>query len=134
MTMLRLVRTVDRRQRTRDSRPGSSPDNALTGFSCLLFALLTSLPVAAEPLAPERQQELTHLLHQDCGSCHGLHLTGGLGPALTPQALAGKPRALLVATVREGRSGTPMPPWKHLLDDAEIDWLVDYLLKADQTP
>ncbi|MGB5260559.1 MAG: cytochrome c [Gammaproteobacteria bacterium] len=100
----------------------------------LLFGALLCVPVGADPLPPDRQQELQHLLVQDCGSCHGMRLTGGLGPALTPEALAGKPRDLLLATIREGRSGTPMPPWKNLLGDADIAWLVDYLLQPGQTP
>ena len=100
----------------------------------LLSAALLCLPVCADPLPPERQQELEHLLLQDCGSCHGMRLTGGLGPALTPAALAGKPRELLVATIREGRSGTPMPPWKNLLGEADIAWLVDRLLHPDGNP
>jgi cytochrome c55X len=101
---------------------------------CLLFTTLLFIPVHADTLPVERQQELEHLLRQDCGSCHGMRLTGGLGPALTPEALAGKPRELLVATIREGRAGTPMPPWKNLLGESDIAWLVDYLLQAGNTP
>jgi cytochrome c55X len=103
--------------------------------SCrLLLASLLCLPAMAGTLPPERQQELEYLLYQDCGSCHGMRLTGGLGPALTPAALGGKPRELLFDTIREGRSGTPMPPWKNLLGDDEIAWLVDYLMQERQTP
>lgn len=103
----------------------------------LLFLLLVTmpcLPVCADLPSPERQQELQYLLLQDCGSCHGMRLTGGLGPALTSQALAGKPRALLFATIREGRAGTPMPPWKNLLTDEDINWLVDYIMQTENTP
>jgi len=103
----------------------------------LLFLLLAALPclaVCADLPSPERQQELQYLLVQDCGSCHGMRLTGGLGPALTSQALAGKPRALLVATIREGRAGTPMPPWKNLLAEEDINWLVDYIMQTEYTP
>jgi len=97
---------------------------------CLLLAALPCLPVCAGTPAPERQQALQDLLYQDCGSCHGMRLTGGLGPALTPHALAGKPRELLIATIRDGRAGTPMPPWKDLLAEADIAWLVDYLMQG----
>ncbi len=100
----------------------------------LVLACLCCLPAMAGALSSERQQELEHLLHQDCGSCHGMRLTGGLGPPLTPAALAGKPRELLFDTIREGRSGTPMPPWKHLLGDEEIAWLVDYLMQPEPAP
>ena len=61
-------------------------------FGIIMASLLPlSLSVAA-PLTNERQATLEHLLIQDCGSCHGLRMTGGLGPALTPQLLAEKPR------------------------------------------
>lgn len=103
-------------------------------LAVLLLAVLPCLSPGANPPAAERQEELRNLLYQDCGSCHGMRLTGGLGPALTPQALAGKPRELLIATVRDGRAGTPMPPWKNLLDAQEIAWLVDTLLEAPASP
>ena len=122
------------KRRARRNRPCLRPDFLVRSFCCLLLSALICFPAAAEPLTAERQQELDYLLHQDCGSCHGMRLTGGLGPALTPEALAGKPRALLVTTIREGRTGTPMPPWKFLLGDEEINWLVDYLINTGRTP
>jgi cytochrome c55X len=77
----------------------------------------------AEEIAAPRQAELMNLLKQDCGSCHGLTLKGGLGPALTPDRLTGKPVAFLAATILYGRSGTPMPPWRPFLTDGEATWL-----------
>ena len=71
-----------------------------------------------------RQRQLLRLLKQDCGSCHGLRLTGGLGPALTPQALKDKPAGSLTATIISGRPGTAMPPWRPFLSEAEAEWLV----------
>jgi len=100
----------------------------------LLCACLLINSAEAETLSSKRQNELRHLLYQDCGSCHGMRLTGGLGPALTPEALHGKPRELLIATVSEGRPGTPMPPWKPLLSKTEIAWLVDTLTGTEQRP
>jgi len=96
-------------------------------------ALSLLLPVAGAAAAPDaaRQTELRNLLQQDCGSCHGLTLKGGLGPALLPADLAGKPRSLLVQAVRDGRPGTAMPPWGALLSETDIGWLVDRLLAGD---
>lgn len=81
------------------------------------------------PAAPAaaRRTELVRLVRQDCGSCHGLTLKGGLGPALTPEALAGKPVEGLRATILSGRPGTPMPPWRPFLSEAEVEWLVEAL-------
>src|SRR4030042_188664 len=46
----------------------------------LIAGLLPMVVLADVPAA--RQQALRHLLAQDCGSCHGLTLQGGPGPAL----------------------------------------------------
>lgn len=96
-----------------------------------VLALITlAAPLYAGELSQARQHELLYLLKQDCGSCHGLTLKGGLGPALTPQALKGKPRAAMVATIMNGRPGTPMPPWSSELSEADARWLVDALFRG----
>lgn len=89
-------------------------------------AMADAAPLTAPP-TPARQQSLLHLLKQDCGSCHGLTLQGGLGPAITPQALAGKSPLALRTVILEGRPGTPMPPWKPFMTETEADWLVRQL-------
>jgi cytochrome c55X len=89
--------------------------------------------LAATAASPDvaRQRQLLALLKQDCGSCHGMRLTGGLGPALTPEALRTKPAASLVATIVSGRPGTAMPPWRRFLSEAEAEWLVARLVLGD---
>jgi cytochrome c55X len=83
--------------------------------------------VQAEPSAA-RQKELVHLVRQDCGSCHGMTLQGGLGPPLLPATLADKPADGLVATIIGGRPGTPMPPWHRFLTEDEAQWIVAKLM------
>ena len=83
---------------------------------------------AAESPAPARERDLVRLVRQDCGSCHGLTLKGGLGPSLTPQALRDRPIDSLRATVLLGRPGTAMPPWQGILNEAETDWILARLL------
>ena len=63
------------------------------------------------------------MVRQDCGSCHGMRLTGGLGPALTREALAEFPLDSLAAVIFHGRPGTPMPPWKAMLSEPEARWI-----------
>ena len=89
-----------------------------------------SVAVATAPDAA-RQGELLRLLRQDCGSCHGMRLTGGLGPPLTPQALRDKPADSLAATIVAGRAGTAMPPWRPFLSETEAAWLVERLQQGD---
>ena len=98
----------------------------------LFVVLVCGLPmmVNAELPSSQRQQALMHLLKQDCGSCHGLTLQGGLGPALTPQALAGKSPDDMVVTVMYGRTGTPMPPWSNQLSEDEVKWIVQQLYRG----
>lgn len=92
-------------------------------------ALASHAGAAADP-APERQRELLVLLKQDCGSCHGMRLTGGLGPALTPEALRTKPAESLAATIYHGRTGTAMPPWRRFVSEAEAQWLVARIMSG----
>jgi cytochrome c55X len=98
----------------------------------VLALLLVAASATAETSSPSaaRQRELVTLVRQDCGSCHGMTLSGGLGPALLPAALKDKPANMLVYTVLHGRPGTPMPPWKPFLSEDEAGWLVDKLLKG----
>ena len=91
-------------------------------FIASVLLLSASLPAIAD-ISTTRQTELMYLLKQDCGSCHGMTLKGGLGPALLPESLNGKPKELLVTTILEGRSGTAMPPWKAMLTHDEAEWI-----------
>lgn len=97
--------------------------------SKLLFVLvmMVNLPALSAGVDAARQAELLHLLKHDCGSCHGMTRKGGLGPSLLPDKLRARPQALLVNTVLEGRPGTPMPPWRGLLSEQDVHWLVEAL-------
>ena len=97
--------------------------------SRLIFALfLASTAAIAETPSAGRQAELVRLVRQDCGSCHGMTLNGGLGPALLPANLRDKPAEGLAATIYYGRPGTPMPPWQQFMSEAEAAWIVDKLM------
>jgi len=100
---------------------------AVAGAALLVLAAGTS--AQAEP-PPARQAELRHLLRHDCGACHGMTLGGGLGPPLTPAALAGRSAAVLEAAILAGRPGTPMPPWAGILTPAEVGWLVEQMRRG----
>lgn len=99
--------------------------------SKIIFALfLASTAAWAVEPEPARQKELVHLVRQDCGSCHGMTLKGGLGPALLPENLRDKPAESLVATVYYGRPGTPMPPWQQFMSESEAAWIVNKLING----
>jgi len=92
--------------------------------SGIALALIFSQAVTATAMD---KKELRNLLVQDCGSCHGLTMRGGLGPALLPETLADKPDAVLVSTIMDGRPGTAMPPWRPLLSEDDANWMVQQL-------
>ena len=98
------------------------------------LSLLAAGVAAADLPSAERRAELQYLLTQDCGSCHGLTLKGGLGPALTPEALAGKPPEFLQLTILHGRPGTAMPPWRAFINESESLWLANRLLDGEVSP
>ena len=94
----------------------------------LLFAL-NAASFAAE-LDQQRKTELTYLVRQDCGSCHGMTLKGGLGSPLTPDRLADEDTNALAAIILHGIPGKPMPPWHGLLNESEALWIARALQKG----
>lgn len=102
----------------------------ILGALALIAAAYAYARASADaPSAPPkpRQSALLYLLRQDCGACHGMTLKGGLGPSLLPERLAGIPDDVLIATVLDGRPGTPMPPWRFMISPGEAAWLVHRL-------
>ncbi len=92
----------------------------------VVVSLALALPAVAHAdsgVTPQRELKLVRMVRQDCGSCHGLLLTGGLGPPLTPAALRDWPVESLVATILNGRPGTPMPPWNRFVTEDEATWI-----------
>ena len=91
-----------------------------------LVGLSLAAGAHAEPPAA-RQEELLYRLRQDCGSCHGMTLKGGLGPPLLPDALAARSEHDLAAVILNGVPGTPMPPWDFEITADEAHWLARQL-------
>lgn len=96
----------------------------------LAILLVLSTPAAAE-VTPARTTELTHMVEQDCGSCHGLTRKGGLGSPLTTDALSDADPSSLATIILDGVPGTAMPPWRPLLTEEEAVWIARYLKRTD---
>ena len=61
----------------------------------------------------------------------GIYRKGaGLGPAITPQALEGKPLLSMASTIYGGRPGTPMPGWSAMLTLEEAHWVAQQLAEG----
>ena len=100
----------------------------------LFLISMTTIGLAAgSNLTATRQAELRNLVVQDCGSCHGLTLRGGLGRPLLPDTLATLPDVVVVDIILDGVSGTPMPPWRGLLTETEALWIAR-TLKQETNP
>ncbi len=74
---------------------------------------------------------LARFVQQDCGSCHGLTLKGGLGPDLRAESLDHYSVDVLRDVILDGVPGTPMPPWRPLITTEEAEWIARYLLKPE---
>lgn len=124
--------TLGRRRASPEQEWRGGPEHMLRMFFLAGLVLLDMMPAGAQTAVPAtaRRQNLVHMVRQDCGSCHGMRLTGGLGPALTPEALREKPAESLAATIYHGRPGTPMPSWKAMLSDTEALWIARQLQRG----
>ena len=112
------------------SRYGLPHPLALALLVILMFAVTFANSAAAEALSPQRAAQLTYMVRQDCGSCHGMTLAGGLGPALLPAALRGKPVAYIKHVILQGNKDTAMPGWSPLLSETDAEWIAERLLSG----
>ncbi len=79
------------------------------------WALLTALSTRADDTALIEQGK--QLYDQNCSVCHQADAIGkpGFAPSLSnPELLSTASDKFLMATVRDGRTGTGMPPFAHL--------------------
>src|SRR5688500_16473182 len=104
--------------------------NALRPSSVAVAALTCLLPAPGAALDAARQAALDDLVRQDCGSCRGLSLKGGLGTPLRPEALEATDVDSLAAIILDGVPGTPMPPWRDLISPEEATWIAAQLKKG----
>ncbi len=80
------------------------------------------------------------LYGQNCATCHGSSLGGGIGPALNPiQKLPGVDNplspAFLIDTITNGRkpaSGAVMPDWKDKLSGQDIKDLAAFIIQRNR--
>jgi cytochrome c55X len=93
---------------------------------------LATAAVATAAVTPERAGELERLVRQDCGSCHGMTLKGGLGPDIRAERMSRLETDTIAAIVLDGVPGTPMPPWRPLISEADAQWIARYLAKGSR--
>ncbi|HSG95134.1 MAG TPA: cytochrome c [Afifellaceae bacterium] len=92
-----------------------------------LFGLFSNIAQAGGELPAAEVARLSNVVRQDCGSCHGLTLKGGLGRPLTAEHLASMDRETVRDIILFGIDETPMPGWLGLLSEPEADWIAGAL-------
>ena len=98
----------------------------------LALSFVTTAPLwASDSISDYRQQELMNILIQDCGSCHGLTMKGGLGQALLLETLKGKSAEYISRVILYGKADSAMPAWRSLLSPVEARWIADRLLQEE---
>lgn len=97
-------------------------------IAALLAGSATVGDVTAGEVSADRAAVLERLVLQDCGSCHGMTLRGGLGPDIRAATLAGADPGTLAAIILDGVPGTAMPPWRPLISEEDAEWIATYLL------
>ena len=95
-----------------------------------VMALVLLKSLMAGTAGAQDTKRLEHMLKQDCGSCHGLTMKGGLGRPLTPDALADADPQALASIILNGVPGTAMPAWRPILTEDEAMWMANYLKKV----
>jgi mono/diheme cytochrome c family protein len=118
---------------------------AVLALSINAMAQSPSPSASGTPSLPGDPVKGEQLYTQNCVSCHGASLEGGIGPRLNPiQKLSGVQDPLdpeyLIATIRDGRpasDGFPkMPPkgGNDKLTDQDIKDLAAYIIKVNREP
>ncbi len=95
----------------------------LLGSLAPVLLLACGTPALAEGVSDARARALSNFVKEDCGSCHGSTLKGGLGKALLPGPLERLGIEEITTIILDGVPGTPMPPWRGLLSDDEARWI-----------
>ena len=67
-------------------------------------------------------------MRMSCHGCHGGNARGGTGPDLTDEEWLRQPTdAMIFNTIKNGRPGTMMSPFKSDMSDDQIWYLVAYI-------
>jgi mono/diheme cytochrome c family protein len=105
----------------------------LTGISTLADASPSPAASTALPGDPNNGQQV---YTQNCTTCHGTALEGGIGAVLNPIAkLPGVSNPLdpnyLITTITNGISGTAMPAWGGKLSDQQIKDVASFIIQQN---
>jgi len=108
-----------------------------SGVLCVLWTAAAAGQAGAPPPRPERWPgdptvKIWAVYDRYCVSCHGRSLEGGAAQSLADGVWKfGGDDAQIAATVRDGRAGTPMAPFKGVLNEEQI-WQLVVLIRQEE--
>src|SRR5688572_16198651 len=92
-----------------------------------LFVALLSLPLAMSGQRV-RTGQIARTYAENCASCHGANLQGGLAPSMLDDVWThGGDDESLARSIREGMPEKGMPGWKQKLSDNEVRAMVIFI-------
>ena len=92
----------------------------------LVALLVTMLLLTASCSSVDPNASAPEVFEQACARCHGISMSGGVGPALGPGSDAErKPDESLLTAITNGRAR--MPSFRNQLTEAQIRGLVQYI-------
>jgi cytochrome c55X len=78
----------------------------------------------------KRQSELRYFVEQNCPACHGIRLTGSIGPALSKANLQYLSVNAVTLTILYGLPEKGMPPWEAQLSEKDAHWIAKFLKRG----
>jgi len=78
----------------------------------------------------ERQSELRDFVEQNCPACHGIRMTGSIGPALSKAHLQHLSVNAVTLTILHGLPAKGMPPWEAQLSEKDAYWIAELLKRG----
>lgn len=115
----------------RTERMAQNPLGSFLKAGLLALPLLSGAVSGAladeEALKEIEREKLKDFVQQDCGSCHGLTLEGGLGGPILPENLEHMDADVIQEVILGGLPGTAMPPWRGFLSETEAAFIAEGL-------
>lgn len=98
-------------------------------------AAASSGPTTATPTADGKLEMGKAVFANNCVTCHAEGGKGNVGPNLTDaKFIHGSEPKDVLAVVRDGHPQKQMPAWGKLLNDAQLDAVVAYVVSLSKKP
>jgi len=108
----------------------TNDSNVIAQYATVPPAAAPGAPVDGEPSDMVAGIPVAEYYAANCAVCHGQNREGGIGLPLTPAALT-QADEVYFDTIKNGRTGTAMPPWGGTLSDGDINALVHWMTTVE---